>query len=131
MKARCSNQNDKFYYRYGGRGIKICDKWKEDYKAFRDWAYNNGYSDELSIDRIDNDGDYCPDNCRWATATEQAYNRKSNRYITAIGKTQTISEWSKESGLKITTIHARIAKGWSEESAVATPVRRGYSCVSR
>ena len=79
MKNRCYNQHDEFYYRYGGRGISVCDLWKKDYPAFRDWALKNGYDPKLSLDRIDNDGNYSPENCRWVNYKTQHLNRAFKR----------------------------------------------------
>lgn len=76
LRQRCNNPNDKSYKAYGGRGIKVCEEWDKDSAAFVRWALENGYADNLSIDRIDVDGDYCPENCHWATPTEQSRNKR-------------------------------------------------------
>ena len=79
MKRRCYNKNNKDYGRYGGRGIVMCDEWKNDFMSFYSWAINNGYRDDLTIDRINNDGIYEPDNCKWVTMKEQAQNRSTTK----------------------------------------------------
>ena len=107
MKKRCENENDNYYQDYGGRGIRICDEW-HDFKNFNDWAVTSGYSDGLTIDRINNDGDYSPNNCRWADAITQANNRRSCRYITYAGNTHTIAEWARLFNISYFTLWGRI-----------------------
>ena len=126
MRLRCYDEKNIAYHRYGGRGITICDEWKNDVKAFYDWAAANGYKDSLTIDRIDNDGNYCPENCRWATVKEQASNRRSNILVTHNGKTQTMKEWAHEVGTPYKVVWARMQKlGWSAERALTEPVKKG------
>lgn len=113
IKLRCYNPNNPAYKNYGGRGIIVCDEWLKDFKAFYNWALANGYNDDLTIDRIDVNGGYKPNNCRWITIQEQAKNRRSNHYITHNGKTQNISDWSKELGINRTTLTRKLKKGMS------------------
>lgn len=104
MKTRCLNPNSMSYPRYGGRGIKICSEWLESYAAFHNWAIGNGYGDNLTIDRIDNDGNYCPENCRWVDSKTQANNNSRNHKITYNGKTMTLAEWATELKIRRATI---------------------------
>ena len=118
MKTRCFNHNDPHFERWGGRGITVCDEWKNDFKSFYDWAMSHGYRDDLTIDRIDNDGNYCPENCRWVSHEEQNRNKRNVRLITHKGKTQTIGQWTKELNLGKETIRERLKRGWSETEAI-------------
>lgn len=110
MKSRCS-YSSKGAERYHGRGIKVCDDWSNSFDEFMDWSLVNGYSDDLSIDRIDPDGHYCPENCRWATLEVQNNNKASNFFVDIDGEKKTIAEWSKFSGIKYETIRSRISRG--------------------
>lgn len=126
MKARCNNQSDKSYVDYGGRGISVCKEWSESYEEFMKWSYENGYKDGLQIDRIDNNGNYCPENCRWTNRVAQANNRRNNNFIYFNGENKTLSEWERETGIDQSTIWARIYKlNWSIEKALTTPTRGG------
>ena len=107
MLDRCFNRNNNRWARYGGRGITVCDDWKSDFQSFYKWAIANGYQDDLTIDRIDNDGDYCPDNCRWATCKEQARNRSTNIDITIGNSTRTLMEWCEIFQLNYKAIYRR------------------------
>lgn len=118
MKSRCFDKNDPAYPRYGGRGVKVCDEWKENFPAFQQWALSSGYSEVLSIDRINVNGGYCPENCRWATREEQANNKRTNRFITYGGKTMTISQWERSLGYRRGLILVRLKNGWSVERAI-------------
>jgi hypothetical protein len=107
MKQRCNNPNVKCYERYGGRGIKICNEWYT-FEPFYKWALTTGYKEGLSIDRIDNNGNYEPNNCRWIDAKAQANNRRSSRFVTHNGETHTIAEWSNITGIKSSTLFERL-----------------------
>ena len=120
MKGRCENPKNHAFEHYGARGIAVCDEWKE-YANFRDWAMLNGYRESLSIDRIDNDKGYSPDNCRWTTMKKQSNNRRSNHTISFNGETHTLEEWASIKGLKYGTLSSRINRyHWSIEKALTT-----------
>lgn len=123
MIERCENPNSWRYTDYGGRGIRVCDEWK-DFVVFRDWAIQNGYSEKLSIDRLNNDGDYEPSNCKWSTLKEQANNKRNNRLLTYKGRTQTMTQWANEIGMNPGTFKYRIYLGWSVERAIEEPLRK-------
>lgn len=121
MKTRCYNPNyDKYQY-YGGKGIKICDEWLNSYDAFEEWAESHGYRKDLTLDRIDVNGDYTPDNCRWIGLVAQANNRTTNRIIKYGGKQLTIAEWARELNIPDTTLRQRISEGWSIKRAFTEP----------
>ena len=114
MKGRCCNEHNPSYERYGGRGIGICDEWRNDFVAFHDWAISNGYADNLSIDRIDVNGNYEPANCRWSTNQEQATNRRSNINIKIGNSTRTLAEWCEIFDVDYKKINARYKRNGFE-----------------
>lgn len=125
MKKRCYNPNDAGYQNYGGRGIKVCDEWRQDFMSFKTWAMDNGYAKGLSIDRIDNDGNYEPSNCRWTDRKTQSHNKRTNHNLTYNGVTKTIGEWAESLGMNYNTLIGRInVYGWSVEDALSKPVRK-------
>lgn len=128
IRQRCFNISDPKYMDYGGRGITVCDEWIGDdgYVNFYNWSIANGYKDGLTIDRVDNNGNYSPDNCRWATRTMQQNNRRVNHNIEINGEIHTLTEWSRIKGMNTGTILGRIRRGWSEKDAVITPVNKKY-----
>lgn len=131
MKQRCYNPNNKSYQRYGGRGIIICDEWLNDYSAFRKWSMENGYKDngELSIDRIDNNGNYEPNNCRWVDIKIQANNKSSNITITHNGKTQTLQQWSEETGIGVDNLYYRYRVGKTPEEILRKYDVKNIGCA--
>lgn len=124
MKQRCGYTKYVHYKDYGGRGIKICEEWKNDFLSFRKWALDNGYKDGLLLDRIDVNGNYEPNNCRWVDAIKQANNRRNNHYLILNGEKHSAKEWSRITGINVETIITRQSRGWSDERTLTTPVRK-------
>lgn len=126
MAQRCANQKNPAFSRYGGRGIRVCDRWA----SFDNFIADMGPRPAgTSIDRIDNDGGYEPGNCRWATTTEQARNQKKTRRLTLGDETLPVSEWAERLGVSAKTLWTRIYAGWSVERVLSSEVRRWPSCV--
>ena len=125
MKDRCTREKCRDYQDYGGRGITICPEWSDSFEAFRDWALANGYRDDLTIDRIDVDGNYEPSNCRWATLREQAENKRNNHYLTLGEKTLTVTQWARETGIERRTLLKRKSLGWTDVRTLTEPVKAG------
>lgn len=127
MKGRCYNPNNHNYSRYGQRGITVCDDWKDSFETFAMWAKSNGYKDGLSIDRIDNDGNYCPDNCRWTNTHDQNNNRSVSLMFTYNGKTQNLSSWCEELNVPYFRTWQRIVQyGYTFEEAILLPVNKQH-----
>lgn len=122
MHERCERQKHVYFNDYGGRGITVCEEWN-DYIRFAEWARNNGYSDNLTIDRIDVDGNYEPSNCRWVTEKEQHSNTRRNRKIEYNGNTYTLTQLAERIGMNKTTLKERLNMGWSVKDAVEKPIR--------
>lgn len=123
MKSRCYYEKSKAFKHYGGRGIKVCDEWKNSFIRFYEWSMKNGYDEtaergQCTIDRIDVNGNYEPNNCRWATIKQQANNTRRNHFIEYNGKTQTVSQWANELGVEPDSIFNRLQKGFTEEEAL-------------
>lgn len=114
MIRRCQSSKADNFKRYGAIGITVCEEWK-DFEKFSEWASNNGWFEGATIDRIDNNKGYYPENCRWATKKEQAHNRRTTRYITHNGETHCISEWCEILGVNKTLLYNRLNRGWNEE----------------
>lgn len=121
MIYRCYNGNHRSYKDYGGKGIIVCNEWKDDFEAFRNWAIENGYKENLSIDRIDSDKNYCPENCRWATDIQQANNTSRNLIFTVDGCTDTLANLCRKYNIPYTLAHSRIYRNWDIKKALTTP----------
>lgn len=130
MMCRCYTESTTHYEYYGGRGISVCEEWRNKengFLNFYNWSMANGYADDLTIDRIDVNGNYEPSNCRWATREQQANNTRHNKFITYKGKTMTISQWAKLLGIDRRTFDKRIKSGWSISDCIEKPVDKKYS----
>lgn len=124
MMMRCYNPRSERYPRYGGRGITVCNAWKIP-GLFFEWALQSGYKDDLTIERVDNNGNYDPTNCKWIPAREQATNKSNNTRLTLRGETHCLSEWVRITGYALRTIQWRMEHGWSDEQVLSTkPSRR-------
>lgn len=124
MKSRCYNENFPKYVSYGARGIRICNEWLESFDNFKQWAVTHGYSDELTIDRINVNGNYEPSNCRWTTNDEQARNKTNGIMVTYHGKTKQLVEWCEELKLSYVAVYTRLIRGWGVEMAFERPLGR-------
>ncbi len=120
MLERCYSSKHPRYKDYGERGIKVCDRWHNYIGFLEDMGpmWRKG----LTIERLDNNGDYTPENCIWATAAQQANNRRNNRMLTVDGVTSTVSQWAHRNGLAVSTVFSRLEQGWTPEAAVKTPL---------
>lgn len=119
MRKRCYDPKNKSFLNYGQKGITVCDQWKNDFVSFMNWSYQNGYSKELTIDRIDGNLGYSPENCRWANRIVQNNNRKNSVFVEYMGETKTLSEWCRQYGKNYKTVYQRFKKlGWDFEKSM-------------
>lgn len=123
---RCYYSKDMSYKNYGARGIAVCNEWKDDFMAFYNWSVCNGYKEGLQIDRIDNNGNYEPSNCRWVTCKENCNNRRSNIYITYKGMTKTATEWADYLGVNRKAFNSRLRRKWDIDRVFNQPYRRKH-----
>lgn len=125
MKNRCYNKNNTAYENYGGRGIGVCQEWLDDFINFYQWTMANGYRDDLTLDRIDVNGNYEPSNCRWATQETQCNNKRDNAKVTYKGETKTITQWARELNIHPNTLYSRIEKlDWDIDRAFSEKPRK-------
>ena len=129
MMSRCHNKKNSGYKNYGGRGIRVCKEWRYNYFVFKEWALSNGYEDNLTLDRFpDVNGWYSPNNCRWATRSEQNNNTTKSRYLTYDGQTKTVAQWAVHLGIKRYLINDRLNKlGWTIEDSLTQPLKKIFN----
>jgi hypothetical protein len=118
MKNRCNNPKTENYKNYGGKGVRVCQEWSEDFTIFRDWALGHGYNEDKSIDRINSNGHYEPSNCRWITMKQQQNNKSSNRYVVVKGERMTISECADKYGFTYNTMVKRVKAGLTGDELI-------------
>ena len=122
---RCHNPKNSDYKCYGERGIVVCNEWKNNFESFNEWAMSSGYTEDLTLERIDVNGNYCPENCEWILLSKQARNTRKNKLVTYKGKTQCVAAWEEELGFNCHTLWNRLyTLKWSEEQAFTQPVKK-------
>ena len=131
MYCRCYYKSTNQYKNYGGKGIKVCENWKhqEGFINFYNWAINNGYNETLTLDRIDNTKDYCPENCRWSTSKFQSNHKTNNRILEYNGVEHTLSEWCEIYNINIVTFSDRLKRGWTLEQALTIPTKGKFKKI--
>lgn len=122
MRHRCNRPKNPFYKNYGARGIFVCEEWNNDFHVFAKWAMDNGWEKGLTLDRINNNGNYEPQNCRWVSRTVQLRNKRTNIFLTCDGKTQTITDWANEIGVPLATLQKRIKLWGNCEKVILEPI---------
>lgn len=125
MRCRCNNKHARSYKNYGAKGIEVCKEWN-DFDTFKKWAIENGYRDDLTIERIDVSKGYCPDNCKWITFAEQALNKTNTVYIEYKGEKHPICVWADKLGVSRYSVYSRKNRGWTDEEIIEIPYVRGY-----
>ena len=132
IKRRCLCETDGRYHQYGGRGITVCEEWLASFDNFAEWALSHGYADDLTLERIDVNGDYCPENCKWITLQEQAFNKRDTKWVEYKGERIQLIILCERLGVTYDTVHDRIYKrGWSVEDAIEKPSNRENSLMSK
>ena len=132
IKKRCLNETDARYHQYGGRGVKVCDQWLESFENFAEWALSHGYAEHLTLERIDVNGDYCPDNCEWITRQEQAFNKRDTIWVDYNGEHIQLRKLCERLGVSYDTVHDRVRdRGWSIEDAISVPSQHENSLMSK